>query len=173
MSGSRFLGFLYDFCLKYLFMKQLILATALFCSLSVAAQIKPAAKDVNYGAKVTAANAIEVNMLEEKLTTSDKFTGKVKGTVTGVCEKKGCWMKLAQTEGDGIMIRFKDYKYFMPQNIVGKEVVLDGEAIVTTTSVEMLKHYAEDAGKSKEEIEKITEPKKEIEFTAKGVLVVN
>jgi hypothetical protein len=51
--------------------------------------------------------------------------------------------------------------------------VLDGVAKVTTTSVEELKHYAEDGGKSKEEIEKITEPKKEIEFTAKGVLVVN
>lgn len=154
-------------------MKRLIFSAALLLSLSAGAQIKPAAKNVNYGAKTTAANAVEVNILEEKLETSPKFTGKVKGTVIGVCEKKGCWMKLAQTDGDGIMIRFKDYKFFMPQNIVGKEVVLDGKAEMTTTSVEMLKHYAEDAGKSKEEIAKITEPKKEIEFIAKGVLVLN
>ena len=61
----------------------------------------------------------------------------------------------------------------MPLNIVGKDVVLQGEAKKTITSVEMLKHYAEDAGKSKEEIEKITEPKTEIEFIATGVLVVS
>jgi hypothetical protein len=82
-------------------------------------------------------------------------------------------MKLAQTEGDGIMIRFKDYKFFMPLDIVGKDVVLVGEAKKTITSVDELKHYAEDAGKSKEEIEKITEPKAEIEFIATGVLVTN
>ena len=36
----------------------------------------------------------------------------------------------------------------------------------------MLKHYAEDAGKSKEEIDKIKEPKKEVIMTIKGVKVV-
>jgi hypothetical protein len=39
-------------------------------------------------------------------------------------------------------------------------------------SVKQQKHYAEDAGKSKEEIEKIKEPKKETQFIAKGVLVL-
>jgi|SRR5437868_5078686 len=154
-------------------MKTLVLLLAVFFSVSAAAQVKSAAKGVSYGVKINASNAIEVNLLEEKLATNPSFTGKVKGTVTEVCQEKGCWMKLDQTEGDGIMIRFKDYKFFMPKNIVGKEVVLDGTAKLTTTSVEMQKHYAEDAGKSKEEIEKITEPKKEIEFIARGVLVTN
>jgi len=36
----------------------------------------------------------------------------------------------------------------------------------------MQKHYAEDAGKSKEEIEKIKEPKKEVIIAIKGVKVV-
>jgi hypothetical protein len=137
------------------------------------AQVKKAAKGIKYGTAVTAAGALEVNLLEEKLTTADKFTGKVKGTVIEVCKEKGCWMKLAQADGEGIMIRFKDYKFFMPKNIVGKDVVLQGTAQKTTTSVDMLKHYAEDAGKSKEEIAKITEPKTEIEFIASGVLVTN
>ena len=128
----------------------------------VYAQPKPALKSVKYGSGTTAAGAIEVNLLEEKLVTAEKFTGKVKGTVNKVCEKKGCWMTLAQTDGEGIMIRFKDYKFFMPKDIVGKDVVLQGTAQKTVTSVEMLKHYAEDAGKSKAEIEKITEPKTEM-----------
>lgn len=81
-------------------------------------------------------------------------------------------MTIAKPGGEEIMVRFKDYGFFMPLNIVGKEVVLDGVAKATVTSVDMLKHYAEDAHKSKEEIEKITEPKNEIEFTAKGVVVL-
>jgi hypothetical protein len=154
-------------------MKHFLISLFVLFSLAASCQITPAAKGVNYGAKVKPTGAIEVNSLEEKMETQTSFKGKVQGTVTEVCEKKGCWMKLAQTNGEGIMIRFKDYKFFMPQNLVGKDVVLEGVAKITVTSVDMLKHYAEDAGKSKEEIEKITEPKKEIEFIAKGVLVIN
>ncbi len=151
-----------------------ILFTLMICfSVAAFAQPKPATKGVKYGAGTTANGALEVNLLEEKLVTADKYVGKVKGTVTKVCEKKGCWMTLAQTDGEGIMIRFKDYKFFMPMDIIGKDVVLEGTAQRTTTSVENLRHYAEDAGKSKEEIEKITTPKTEIEFIATGVLVVS
>ena len=82
-------------------------------------------------------------------------------------------MTLTQSDGDGIMIRFKNYKFFMPKDIVEKDRVLQGTAQKTTTSLAELKHYAEDAVKSKEEIEKITEPKTAIEFIATGVLVVN
>jgi hypothetical protein len=160
-------------------MKQLI--TLIFLVIGVQAisfaqpNKKNAAKGITYGKKITAKGAIEVDALEEKLATptTTTFTGKVKGTVVSVCEKKGCWMKLQQTDGEGIMIRFKDYKFFMPLNITGKDVVLEGVAKVTITSIEDLKHYAEDAGKTKEEIEKITAPKKEIEIIATGVLVTN
>ncbi len=154
-------------------MKQLFFLLIIFFSLSAFAQTKPATKGAKYGAGTTAKGALEVNLLEEKLVTAEKYTGKVKGTVSKVCEKKGCWMTLAQTDGEGIMIRFKDYKFFIPKDIVGKDVVLEGIAQRTTTSVEDLRHYAEDAGKSKEEIEKIVSPKTAIEFIAKGVLVVN
>jgi hypothetical protein len=158
-------------------MKTRILLFAIASIFSIAAFAQPnsksAQKGVVYGKKTNANGAIEVNLLEEKLATADSYKGKVKGTVTSVCEKKGCWMKLAQTDGDGIMIRFKDYKFFMPLDIAGKDVVLIGEAKKTITSVDELRHYAEDAGKSKEEIEKITEPKAEIEFIATGVLVTN
>ena len=156
-------------------MKSLFTCVICFIAFTAFAQPnkKQAAKGGTYGVITTAKDAIEVNALEEKLVTAEKYIGKVKGTVASVCEKKGCWMKLATTEGDGIMIRFKDYKFFMPLNIVGKDVVLQGEAKKTVTSVEMLKHYAEDAGKSKEEVEKITEAKTEIEFIATGVLVVS
>ena len=148
---------------------------ALFCLVSMAsfAQITPAAKGVNYGAKIASADgAIDVSELNAKLVNAKSFVGKVKGTVVEVCQEKGCWMKLKQANGDGLMIRFKDYKFFMPKDIVGKEVVLDGLAKRTTVSVEMQQHYAEDAGKSQKEIDAIKEAKEQVEFTANGVLVI-
>ncbi len=51
------------------------------------------------------------------------------------------------------------------------EAIVNGKAFVSETSVEELKHYAEDAGKSKEEIEAITEPKRTYGFLADGVLL--
>jgi hypothetical protein len=131
----------------------------------------PAAKGVTYGAGTTAEGAIAVNELGSKMT-NDKFSGKIQGKVVEVCQEKGCWMKVEQANGENLMVKFKDYKYFMPKNIVGKEVVLDGEAIVKEVSVKQLQHYAKDAGKSDEEIKKIKEPKKEVQFVAKGVLVL-
>jgi len=131
----------------------------------------PAARGVAYGAGATEQGAIPVNKIEPSMKDA-KFTGKAMGKVVAVCQEKGCWMKIENAGGEAMMVKFKDYAFFMPKDIVGKEVVLDGEATVKQTSVKQLKHYAGDAGKSKEEISKITIPKKEMIFTAKGVLVL-
>jgi Domain of unknown function (DUF4920) len=151
-----------------------ILGILSFCFLAVLTQaqdITPAAKGVTYGEGTTAEGAIALNNVETKME-NGKFTGKATGKVTSVCMEKGCWMKVEKSSGETVMVKFKDYGFFMPKDIVGKEVVLDGEATVKETSVKQLKHYAQDAGKSKEEINKIKAPKKELIFVAKGVLVL-
>ena len=51
-------------------------------------------------------------------------------------------------------------------------MVIDGEMKLSTTSVEELQHYAEDAKKSKEQIAAITKPEKEISVMAKGITVL-
>ncbi|MBX9782734.1 MAG: DUF4920 domain-containing protein [Chitinophagaceae bacterium] len=132
----------------------------------------PAAKGVTYGAGTTNENTITVTEMEQKFTAQDKFEGKVVGKVVEVCQEKGCWMKVDKGNGETLMVKFKNYGFFMPKNIVGQTVVLDGEAVVKEVSVKQQKHYAEDAGKNKEEIEKIKEPKKETQFIARGVLVL-
>jgi hypothetical protein len=138
---------------------------------TIAQEPQPAEKGVTYGAGTTAEGALPVSQLDAKMKAA-KFTGKTTGKVVSVCLEKGCWMKIEKSGGETMMVKFKDYGYFMPKNIVGKEVVLDGEATVKETSVKQLKHYAQDAGKSKDEISKITAPKKELTFVAKGVLVL-
>jgi hypothetical protein len=130
-----------------------------------------AVKGVTYGAGTTAEGAISVNELDSKLN-NNKYSGKVTGKVVEVCQEKGCWMKVEKADGEKLMVKFKDYGFFMPKDIEGKQVVLEGEATVKEVSVKQLQHYAKDAGKSEEEIKKIKEPKKELQFVAKGVLVL-
>lgn len=114
---------------------------------------------------------ISVNDVEKKIS-DNKYEGQIKGKVVEVCQAMGCWAKLQREDGSTVMIKVKDHEFAMPKDIVGKTIVADGKAEVKETSVAMLKHYAEDAGKSKEEIAKIKEPQKEVIITIKGVKVV-
>ena len=107
----------------------------------------------------------------EDMTFGDTINVKFASEIKEVCAAKGCWMKLPLTAEKEVMVRFKDYGFFMPLDSQGKEVVLEGKAFVQITSVAELRHYAKDAGKSKEEIAAITTSKKEFSFEANGVLL--
>lgn len=105
------------------------------------------------------------------MSVGDTMQVKFASSINEVCSKKGCWMKLPLTTDTETMVRFKNYGFFMPLDSKGKEVIVQGKAFVKETSVKELQHYAEDAGKSKEEIAKIIAPKKEFAFVANGVLL--
>ena len=107
----------------------------------------------------------------EDMIVGDTISVKFASEIKEVCAAKGCWMKLPLTAEKEVMVRFKDYGFFMPLDSQGKEVVLEGKAFVQTTSVAELRHYAKDAGKSKEEIAAIITSKKEFSFEANGVLL--
>lgn len=111
-----------------------------------------------------------VQLLESK-GDGKPLEGKIIGIVKEVCQKEGCWIKVESPNGN-LMVKMKDHKFAVPVVLNGKKVVIDGVGTLTTTSVKQLKHYAEDAGKSKEEIAKITEPKREIVIQAFGILVL-
>ena len=98
---------------------------------------------------------------------------KVEGKVESVCQAKGCWMNIVSEDPDKevMFVKFKDYGFFMPKDIAGRTVIMRGSAFKEETSVDELRHLAEDAGKSKEEIEAITEPVVELKFMADGVIL--
>ena len=128
----------------------------------------------SFGEKITDVDVLTKDEIIEKYKTLKsgdtafvKFTSKVKE----VCQTKGCWMKLDLGEKEA-MVRFKDYGFFMPKNIADREVIVNGKAYISEMSVEEQRHYAEDAGKTQEEIEAITEVKKTLSFEADGVLVI-
>ena len=104
--------------------------------------------------------------------TATQWTGVVKGKVKEVCKREGCWLRLDDGTEDGIMIRMKDHEFTVPKDIDGKTVYVFGTATKTTTTVKMLQHYAEDAGKTKAEIDAITSPVTEVTMDAVGVKVM-
>jgi len=126
-----------------------------------------------YGEKVNPEGAMSINDAVAKLNSgTGEIDGKVKAKIVEVCPKKGCWLKLDLGNGETATVKMKDYGFFLPLAAKGKTVVIDGEVKMKTTSVAELKHYAEDAKKSQEEIDAIKEPKKEVGVLAKGILVV-
>lgn len=92
-------------------------------------------------------------------------------SIEEVCQKKGCWMKLTLPEESNVRVTFKDYGFFMPKDVAGQEAMVSGWAHKEETSIDDLKHYAEDAGKTEEEIAAITEPEVKFTFVADGVLL--
>lgn len=128
----------------------------------------------SFGDEITDADALTAAQMTEvynNLKVGDTIHTKVIAKVEEVCQTKGCWMRLNLDDDKEIMVKFKDYGFFMPKNIAGMDVIVNGKAFVNEMPVEELRHYAEDAGKSTEEIAAITEPKRTYSFEADGVLI--
>ncbi|WP_114748772.1 DUF4920 domain-containing protein [Pleomorphovibrio marinus] len=127
----------------------------------------------NYGDKITEEKAVSVAEMYQKVNNEGAFKGKVRGEIKEVCTHKGCWLGLSLPDGSVMRVTFKDYGFFVPTESTGFPVVIEGEATKTVTDVATLRHYAEDAGKSKEEIEAIDSPEENVTFVADGVIILN
>lgn len=124
-----------------------------------------------FGDTISEEGAISVAELKQKMQGNDSLKVKLTGNINSSCQKKGCWMKMDLGNGEEMMIRFKDYGFFVPKNLDGEMAIVDGYAYIDTMTVAQLRHYAADAGKSKEEQEKITEPEVKMTYLAKGVII--
>lgn len=131
----------------------------------------PAEKGMTFGKKVTAEGALKPEELIPLLAENEKAEVKVEGKVVEVCKAEGCWLRMETPTGT-MLVKMKDHAYLVPLSLNGKTIVAEGTASMKTTSVEMLRHYAEDANKSKEEIAAITEPKREVVMQATGLIVL-
>jgi hypothetical protein len=152
-------------------MKRIILILS-FCITGLCSFAQTDFKGQTFGEGVKAGNVKPAAKMERAMGDQQSVDMKIEGKVVDVCQKKGCWMTLEMPNGEPMRVTFKDYAFFMPKDIAGKRVVLDGIAKKQTISVETLRHYAEDAKKSPEEVAKITDPKKELAFEAKGVVIL-
>ena len=55
---------------------------------------------------------------------ADEQTVKVEGEILATCKMKGCWMNMnaADAGQPEMMVRFKDYGFFVPKDIAGRTV---------------------------------------------------
>lgn len=124
-----------------------------------------------YGSVIETTDITPFSNVRTQLTETGEVETRIQGEVLGTCAKKGCWMEVA-TGKDTLFVKFKNYEFFVPtEGVEGYHTVLEGVAYYDTTTVAELKHYAEDAGLSQEEIDLITEPEYNINFTATGVMM--
>ncbi len=153
------------------------LISVIACKESKSKSQKPVKEDISYlsfGEKITDESTISKEAMFQKfenLKKGDTIDVKFESKINEVCKTKGCWMKLDLGNKNESMVKFKDYGFFMPLDSDNKEVIVRGKAFVTETSVAELQHLAKDAGKTKEEIALITQPKLTYAFEADGVLM--
>lgn len=166
-------------------MKKIALVLALFCGISCNQTKENNKKDIvkeekvqeeyeSFGAKISPRGSFSSSIMLEKyenLRSGDTINEKFKTTINSVCQVKGCWMVLELPGVDDVRVKFADYGFFVPKDIIGKEVIVRGKAFVEVTSIEEQKHFAKDAGKSIDEIVSIREPEKSFGFIADGVLI--
>lgn len=123
-----------------------------------------------YGSKINFNKISEFSDIKNNL---NKNIIQLEGEILSSCPKKGCWMEM-KFDNDTVFIKFKDYGFFVPKNdIEGKIASINGILSSEIISVKELRHYAEDAGKSKLEISEIKNPKLKFSFLANGVEIYN
>ena len=133
----------------------------------------PQNKSTYYGEKFSITELEDYNSLKKEISDFNTKDVKIEGEILSSCPMKGCWIKI-RSEEDTILVRFKDYGFFVPKNgIDGDRAIVNGKISLETLSVEQLRHYAEDAGKSQEEINKIKDPQVSLTFLADGVYIEN
>lgn len=159
-----------------------LIALLLFVGFNAMAQSKAKAtaktfnsKDyASFGEKFKVAKLLTKEQMLKKYKTlkkGDTITVQFESKIKSVCKKKGCWMKMDLAGDDTSFVKFKDYGFFVPLNADDSQAIVYGKAFVDVVSVDELKHYAKDGGKSAAEIAKITKPEVTYSFLATGVYI--
>ncbi len=121
----------------------------------------------SFGAEINSEDVSSLDRLQALLEEQDSVQIKITASVDEVCQMKGCWMTLEADNSDPVRVTFKDYGFFVPKDIQGRDVIISGVATKSVLSEDMAKHYAEDAGTEYDSIKTY----KEIAFVADGVLL--
>lgn len=131
----------------------------------------PAAQKQAYGKPFTVATP--ATPIAEVLANPEKFEGKtvkLTGTVSQVCQAKGCWFEVAPTAGGrGARIKSVDYSIFVPKDCAGRTAVVEGTFKSTTLSEAQAKHLADDAAKAGGKASEVKGPVKEFQVAATAV----
>lgn len=164
--------------MKKIIILSLSLVTLYSCNDKKEVAEKQEVEAVNYttfGDSITNENVLtndEMLAKYETMKAGDTLNVKFGADIISTCKKKGCWMTLNLAEGKESFVKFKDYAFFVPkEGAENHHAIVSGKAFIEEISVDELKHYAKDAGKSQQAIDSIVAPEKKLRFMADGVLI--
>jgi hypothetical protein len=129
-----------------------------------------------YGQPLRGSDTIKISVL---LSEPDEYVGqtvRVEGLITGVCEKRGCWMSLASdAEFQELRIKVDDGVIVFPIEAKGKRAIAEGEFTKIEMTMEQTlaykKHHAEEHN---EEFDPstVTEPLTYYQIKATGAVIL-
>jgi hypothetical protein len=143
--------------------------------LMIVATISVVAGEKQYGKKLTVKETTKVSDI---LANPAKYNGKkvkVEGAIVGVCEKRGCWIRISgDKEFEAIRFKVEDGVIVFPMEIKGENVVAEGVVSVNTVSKEQLieqgkKHAAEEG--TEFDPSTVTGPKTTLQINGEGAVV--
>jgi hypothetical protein len=134
--------------------------------------------ELKKGEKITRgaelAKGIKRVSVDEVFAAPDKYADKtleVEGVIVRSCKTEGCWMEIADKEGDSsIRVTFGDHKFFIPLNSAGMKVRAQGVFKTNILSKEKVDHLINDDGAKFDNINPdgtVTE----VSFDATGVVL--
>jgi hypothetical protein len=122
--------------------------------------------DNHFGAAFTRSDATPLAAVVAKSDEAVGSTVQVRGRVTSVCKKKGCWFVIQDADAPSVRVTMKDYGFFVPKDCDGKLAVVEGELQRKIITEKTRKHLAEDEGKDPSTV---TGDKEELGLVATGV----
>jgi len=160
-------------------MKKLTLALLTLASLmgvtTTRAQAGKAAPVTEVGAPLSGSPLLDpaaASELFQSLAATDTIQTGFRARVLEVCQMKGCWMRVELDGEQTVMVRFKDYGFFVPKDIAGSEVWVEGKAFVSEVPEGERRHLARDAGRTEQEVMAIRGPERAPGFEASGVRII-
>ena len=133
------------------------------------------AKDFGKGADMAKLKPISLLLSNAEKYVSESST--IKGTVVGVCKKRGCWMELAAEEKfQSLKIKVPDGQMIFPMSAMGKTAFATGNLTAINLDLEQSKRYlATQAQKNNTEFDanSITDVVTIYQFTPVGVSIID
>ena len=134
-----------------------------------------AGKGKTYGEPLTGSDITAISQL---LSDPEPYVGKtvrVEGVITGVCEKRGCWITLASDEEfEELRIKAKDGVIVFPIKAKGKKAIAEGVFTKIEMNMEQTlkyqEHHAEEHGEEFDPAS-VTEPLVYYQVNVTGAVV--
>lgn len=126
----------------------------------------------SYGAPFDTTSVMAISDVTAAMAGKDSLDAVFRCKIAETCTKMGCWMNVENPGGEPMTVFMKDHAFGVPkEGCAGLEAIVSGQLFYDTLSVDYLRHLAEDAGKTADEIAAIIEPKPVLAVNATGVMI--